>query len=113
MITLFKAALAGTAFVALAGTAAAEATFSADFTYTETAPVQVTYTAFERTAKRACRAEMRDIRQLGARMKMEQSCTAQLLAQAVEATRSDVLIAYHDQRTGPQATRRQFAGVSQ
>ncbi|MEM9738912.1 MAG: hypothetical protein AAF829_03520 [Pseudomonadota bacterium] len=112
MTNLIKALVAGSALIAVAGTAAAERPVTADFTYSALAPVETTYARFQDTAKEACRVDRRAVRQMGARMRIEQACTRVLLAKAVAATKNQNLIAFHGEQIGVPATRRQLAALT-
>ena len=112
MTRMIKTFLAGAAFTAFAATAVAEAPVKADFTYSPTAPVSTTYAAFIDTAKAACRVSPSEVRQLGARMRMQEACTETLLAKAVAATQNQSLIAFHGEQIGDPAARRQMAALT-
>jgi hypothetical protein len=104
MSNLFKALVAASALVALSGAAAADEQVSADFTFTPGTPVDVTYASFEKTAKVACRVEMRIAGGMSAKMKIEKACRDELMGNAVAATKMEALIAYHEGHTLPQNT---------
>ncbi|MEM1149998.1 MAG: hypothetical protein AAGI03_05510 [Pseudomonadota bacterium] len=105
-------AIVGAASVALTCAASAEVPLKTEFTYSPNASVETIYTGFQETAQDACRINPSEVRQLGARMRMEQVCTVRLLAKAVEATRNQSLIAFHGEQIGDPATRRQLAALT-
>lgn len=100
-ITL-KAVLAAAAIgFATVGAASADTTFNATFTYNPDLSPEVTYTAFERLAQHACRVDSRNAGGLGGKFKYERACQAEILANAVAATKSVELISLHAARTEP------------
>lgn len=101
MFNTAKALLAASALIATAGVATAEDNFSAEFSFSPTAPVEVTYAQFEATAKRACRISFRRAGGLAMKSRIENACTENLVRDAVNATGLVSLIAYHGQNTGP------------
>ncbi|MBU1286832.1 MAG: hypothetical protein KJ871_03815 [Alphaproteobacteria bacterium] len=102
-ITL-KAVLAAAAlgFVTV-GAASADTTFNAKFNYNPDLSPEVTYTAFERQARHACRVDSRNAGGLGGKLKYERACQAEMLANAVAATKSVGLISLHAAKTKPNA----------
>jgi len=111
MFNFSKTLIAASALIATAGTASASGNFTAKFNYDASAPIEVTYASFEQTAKKACRISVRKAGGIAAKTKFEASCRAQLVSDAVEATKMDTLIAYHEQLTEPAKRVRQFASV--
>lgn len=95
VISKTRALVSAAAFLAIAGTAAAQENFTASFDYSPTAPVSQTYAAFQDTATQLCKIDRRDVASLGVRTRMQAACTKQLVADAVAATRMTALIAYH------------------
>ncbi len=92
MINISKAFAIGFAAIALTAGASAQAGETVDFRYDTAISIQANYAEFERTAKRAC-----DYNSPLYSTKMEQACRADLLDQAVPATKQDAFIAYHQQ----------------
>lgn len=101
MPRLIKVLIAASAVIATSGLACADDTFVAQFNYVPTAPVEVTYAAFQKTAHKACKIDRYSMPGVGARFTIEHACEKKLLADAVVATRQSVLIAYHAQFTAP------------
>lgn len=92
MINVSKALAIGLATFALTAGASAQEAEKVEFRFDTTASVQSNYAEFKRTAKRACNDSSAWYSK-----KMELECRADLLDQAVSATRQDVFIAYHQQ----------------
>ena len=115
MTKLFKALIAGTALLALSGTAfagePAPTTFMTTFKYDAVAPMVVTYVRFQKTAKRACKVNHRTAGGLAAKARFERKCQAQLVGDAVKATKLRTLIAYHNQRMGLETNQSKFASL--
>ena len=85
--------------------------FTAKFNYNPSDSVEAIYASIEKTAKKACRVNPREVGGVALKMKIEASCTAQLVKDAVAATEMETLIAYHEQLTEPTKRVRQFASV--
>ena len=101
MTKYYRALVAGLCVANFASNAfAGTDTFETTFTYNKHASMVSNYQNFERTAKLACRAEVgRDGRQsLAISAKLEQKCEAELLTKVVNATRSEILIAHHQEK---------------
>lgn len=96
-------------FLAIAGTASAEDSFDARFQFSPDAHPSVTYTSFVETAADLCRVDRIQAGGVAMKAKIEMSCTEALVADAVEATQLDELIAFHNQQTNPGEPRTQFA----
>jgi hypothetical protein len=109
MTMTIKALIAGSAMTLALGSATADNTFTADFTFSPTAPVEVTYERFEDIAEQACHVDSSDIRGVGVRMKVENTCRVQLLDDAVKASELRNLIAYHQQQKGEAESQTVFA----
>ncbi|MEM7492990.1 MAG: hypothetical protein AAF296_06370 [Pseudomonadota bacterium] len=109
MTKTIKALIAGSAMTLALGSASADNTFTADFTFSPTAPVEITYERFEDIAEQACKADASELRGVGVRMKIEDTCRAQLLEDAVKASKLRTLIAYHQQRKGEAESQTLFA----
>ena len=109
MFNTAKTLIAATAFVATAGIATAEDRFTADFTFSPAAPVEVTYAQFEETAKDACRISVLEAGGLSMKRKIENACTENLIRDAVNATGLVSLIVYHEQSTSPAERRIRMA----
>lgn len=92
MINVSKALAIGFAAFALTSAASAQEAEKVEFRYDMTASIEANYAAFERTARRAC-----DSASVLYTFTMEQACRADLLDQAVPATKQDSFIAYHQQ----------------
>ncbi|KDA03194.1 hypothetical protein [Hyphomonas oceanitis] len=104
MSTTFKAILAAAALgFVTAGAASADPSFEAAFTYNPDLSPEATYTSFERQARKACRVGKRSVVDLGVKAKYERACQAELLSNAVAATKNPRLISLHSVRTDPQA----------
>lgn len=101
MTKLYRALIAGTIIATAAGNAfAGENTFDVTFKYDKAAPMVENYDRFERTAQSACRAEVGRVgrQPLAATAKLERACQTELLTKVVTATRSEILIAYHQKK---------------
>ncbi|MEL6386193.1 MAG: hypothetical protein AAFR00_02480 [Pseudomonadota bacterium] len=113
MKNLIKTVFAGAALIAAAGTASATESFEATFAYNPNATFEETYKDFERTARSACRIDLRRAGGLVAKRKVEKACRADLMNKVIDATESAALSAYHAQQTGTSQrgqTRRILAG---
>lgn len=109
MTKTIKAFIAGSAMTLALGSANADNTFTADFTFSPKAPVEATYERFEDIAEQACKEDTSDIRGIGVRMKIKKTCRIQLLSDAVKATKLKNLIAYHQQKQGEAESQTLFA----
>lgn len=105
MTNTFKTLLAASALIAFSGTAFAGETTSTTFTYDSSAPVEATYERFQKIAGKACEISLRDAGGIVAKARMENKCSAELVGDAVKATKTDVLIAYHNQQLEAEAVR--------
>ena len=72
---------------------------TAKFAYTNSAPVELTYKQFEAIAKNVCEIRRVDLARFSTRTKMEQTCSKELLNNAVKATQQQELVNYHAQMT--------------
>lgn len=88
-------ALASVAALSI-GSASANDTFDVKFSYAPAAPVATIHKTMAKTAKRACLKEYRNHVSVGFNTAPLRSCQEELLAQAVEATKIDELVAYHN-----------------
>ncbi|MEO0549070.1 MAG: hypothetical protein AAFZ91_04055 [Pseudomonadota bacterium] len=102
-------ALSAIAALNIATGAASAQSFTVTFGYTPGAPVEQTYSALEKTAKAACRAEYRRERSMAARAKLGRLCTEQLMDRVVERIDSPELSAHHMDGEVLPNTRRVFA----
>lgn len=101
MTTFTKTLIAAGAMLVCVGSASADNTFVADFTYTPTDSVEVIHATFERTAKKACRISRNEAGGISIKAKIEADCRRQLLNDAIAATKLEALIAYHARKTNP------------
>lgn len=108
MTILIKSAIAAAAFGGLAATASADTSFQASFEFTPSAPAETIYADFEKSAKRACRVDSREVGGIGQKSTIERKCRAELMDKAVQATGMATLIALHES-TG--ARNRQYANA--
>lgn len=114
MTTFIRHLIAASTLFVLAGAASSQTPFPAEFTYKPSAPVEMTYAAFEITAKKACRINISDAGSLRLKTRIEKTCRTQLVADAIEATNHQPLIAYHVERTnGPALATRKYASKRQ
>lgn len=110
MNIICKTVIAAAATLALSGTASASTPdWKIAFSYSSDAPVETTYHAFEKTAKKACRKQARKIRNLSVKRKFSASCRAELIEKAVSQTQNEILLALHETKVGTQRSRRIFA----
>ena len=103
MTNTFKTLIAASALIALSGTAFAGETTSTKFTYNSSAPAEVTYERFQDIAEQACVISLRDAGGLVTKTRMESKCRAEMVDDAVKATKTTVLIAYHNQKIEAEA----------
>ncbi len=101
MIRTSKFAIAFAGAAALAGAAVAQTTVKASFTYDESATVEANYAAFESTARRACRTDIREAGSVANKQQIESDCGARLMANAVATTHNAELTALYAERTHP------------
>ena len=113
MTNTFKTLIAASALVAFSGTAFAGETTSTSFTFDSSAPVEVTYERFQKIADAACEISLRDAGNIVAKARMENKCSADLVGEAVKATKTKVLIAYHIQQLEAEAEAVRIASLGQ
>lgn len=77
--------------------------FRVNFDFTRTAPVEITYADFRRTAKRACRTNQGGSTLLRA-LEVQQVCQEDLVERAVLATGLSKLITHHVEVTREKAS---------
>lgn len=92
MLNVSKALAIGFAAVTVTSGAFAQEAETVKFRYDKTATIEANYSDFKRTARRAC-----DDGSILYSHTLEQACRADLLDQAVPATKQDAFIAYHEQ----------------
>ena len=113
MTNTFKTLIAASALIAFSGTAFAGETTSTTFTYDSSAPVEVTYERFQDIAEQACEIDLRDAGGIVAKTRMENICRVELVSDAVKATKTNVLIAFHDQQLEAEAENVKIASLGQ
>jgi len=106
------------ALLSIATTAqAGEETFDTAFSFNSVATIETNYANFEKTAKAACRAEIKRVERLHGRMpltdtaRFDRTCQKQLLNRAVAQTKVNVLIAYHQDQINPNAAQTKLASA--
>ncbi len=112
-MTHFKTLIIATAAIlSIAGTAsAAEQTYQTTFTIDQSASPEVQYENFVKTAKASCAAEAR---RAGYRVSetsswAQRKCERQLVKNAVKATKSKALIAFHNSSVNGVIPTRKYA----
>ncbi len=93
MFNIAKTLTLGAAAILSASTASAQDTINATFSYDRAASLEQNYAAFEMTAKRACEGMSSLLPS-----RANRTCRADLIAQAVSATKLSSFIAYHQNR---------------
>ncbi len=109
MTNIIKIFITCSAILTLSGTAFADDSILTRFTYDASAPVEQTYARFQKTAERDCNIRLRAAGGLVMKTRVEKKCRAQLIANAVKATKIKTLIAYHSQLTKSHVDARKFA----
>lgn len=111
-MTHFKTLIIATAaIISVAGTASAgEPTYQAVFSIDKSASVSEQYASFQETAKATCKAEIlrAGYRATQSTSWQQRKCERQLIEQAVRATKSKNLLAFH-KSTGPTIATLQYA----
>ena len=105
MTNTLKTLIAASALLAISGTAFADQPVSTSFTYDASAPVDVTYERFQKIAEKACEISLRDAGGLVVKTRMQNKCRSEMVDEAVQATKTNVLIAYHKQQVKAKAER--------
>lgn len=108
-VTKALALISTLSFCAIAAPSFADSSIKADFSFSRSAPVADTYSAFETTAKAACQSDRLKTGGMGTKLKAEKICVEDLMQKAVAASQHSALIAYHDQLKGQHASPTQFA----
>lgn len=103
MTNTFKTLIATSTLIALSGPAFAGQATSTTFTYDSSAPVEVTYKRFQKIAEQACEIDLRDAGGIVVKTRMENQCREELVSKAVKATKTNVLIAFHNQQLEAEA----------
>lgn len=98
MKNLIATLVTATAIAGITGTACAgDATFKASFNYDASTPTAQTYSAFTSGAQDMCAAEAvrAGYRATESSSWQQRKCVKEIVAQAVKATKSESLIAFH------------------
>ena len=111
MTNTLKTLIAASALIATSGTAFADEPVSTTFKYDASAPVEVTYERFQKIAEKACEISLRDAGGLVVKTRVQNKCRAEMVAEDVEATKTEVLIAFHKQQMKIEAEQARLASL--